>query len=142
MSTTPADAGAAVPQSQKGTWTSFVKSLASWSGDLSSMTAPPFILSPVSLTEFPAYWSERPGLFAAIADGKTEADRATAVLKWFISTLKGQYTSRNETMGSEKKPLNPVLGEYVASAVAFDRILNCGITKALLRLLARQERTW
>lgn len=28
-------------------------SLASFSGDLSSMTAPPFILSPVSLTEFP-----------------------------------------------------------------------------------------
>ncbi|KAJ7279050.1 hypothetical protein C8J57DRAFT_1221838 [Mycena rebaudengoi] len=27
------------------------------------------------------------------------------------STLKGQYTSRNEGMGSEKKPLNPVLGE-------------------------------
>jgi len=75
------------------------------------MTAPPFILSPVSLTEFPAYWSERPELFAAIADGKTEGDRAKAVLKWFISTLKGQYTSRNETMGSEKKPLNPVLGE-------------------------------
>ncbi|KAG8751714.1 Oxysterol binding protein [Ceratobasidium sp. 428] len=107
----PADAGAAVPQAQKGTWTSFVKSLASFSGDLSSMTAPPFILSPVSLTEFPAYWSERPELFAAIAAGKTEADRATAVLRWFISTLKGQYTSRNETMGSEKKPLNPVLGE-------------------------------
>ena len=107
----PADAGAAVPQAQKGTWTSFVKSLASFSGDLSSMTAPPFILSPVSLTEFPAYWSERPELFSAIADAKTEEDRAKAVLKWFISTLKGQYTSRNETMGSEKKPLNPVLGE-------------------------------
>jgi len=107
----PSDAAAAVPQAQKGTWTSFVKSLASFSGDLSSMTAPPFILSPVSLTEFPAYWSERPELFAAIADGKTEAERAKAVLKWFISTLKGQYTSRNETMGSEKKPLNPVLGE-------------------------------
>jgi hypothetical protein len=27
------------------------------------------------------------------------------------ATLKGQYTSRNEKMGSEKKPLNPVLGE-------------------------------
>ncbi|KAF8596933.1 Oxysterol-binding protein [Ceratobasidium sp. AG-I] len=105
MSATPSDAGAAVPQAQKSTC------LASFSGDLSSMTAPPFILSPVSLTEFPAYWSERPELFAAIADGKTEADRAKAVLKWFISTLKGQYTSRNETMGSEKKPLNPVLGE-------------------------------
>ncbi|CAE6475086.1 unnamed protein product [Rhizoctonia solani] len=107
----PSDAGAAVPQAQKSTWTSFVKSLASFTGDLSSLTAPPFILSPVSLTEFPAYWSERPELFSAIADGKTELDRAKAVLKWFISTLKSQYTSRNETMGSEKKPLNPVLGE-------------------------------
>ncbi|KAJ1300679.1 hypothetical protein OPQ81_002326 [Rhizoctonia solani] len=107
----PNDAAAAVPQAQKGTWTSFVKSLASFTGDLSSLTAPPFILSPVSLTEFPAYWSERPELFSAIADAKTEADRAKAVLKWFISTLKSQYTSRNETMGSEKKPLNPVLGE-------------------------------
>ncbi|KAF4568376.1 Oxysterol binding protein [Pleurotus pulmonarius] len=75
------------------------------------MTAPPFILSPVSLTEFPAYWCERPELFAAIADAKSDEDRALAVLKWFISTLKGQYTSRNDTMGSEKKPLNPVLGE-------------------------------
>jgi hypothetical protein len=63
------------------------------------------------LTEFPAYWCERPELFSAIADQKTEEDRTLAVVKWFISTLKGQYTSRNESMGSEKKPLNPVLGE-------------------------------
>ncbi|KAL4256184.1 OSBP family protein [Pleurotus pulmonarius] len=104
-------AGEAVPASQRGSWTSFLKSIASFSGDLSSMTAPPFILSPVSLTEFPAYWCERPELFAAIADAKSDEDRALAVLKWFISTLKGQYTSRNDTMGSEKKPLNPVLGE-------------------------------
>ncbi|KAG1740144.1 uncharacterized protein EDB91DRAFT_1133189 [Suillus paluster] len=104
-------AGEAVPAAQKGSWTSFLKSLAGFTGDLSAMTAPPFILSPTSLTEFPAYWCERPELFAAIADGKTEQARALAVLKWFISTLKGQYTSRNESMGSEKKPLNPVLGE-------------------------------
>ncbi|KAH7882179.1 hypothetical protein F5I97DRAFT_1913014 [Phlebopus sp. FC_14] len=96
---------------QKGSWTSFLKSLAGFTGDLSAMTAPPFILSPTSLTEFPAYWCERPELFAIIPDGKTEEDRALAVLRWFISTLKGQYTSRNESMGSEKKPLNPVLGE-------------------------------
>jgi len=75
------------------------------------MTAPPFILSPVSLTEFPAYWCERPELFAEIAKGTTPEERALSVLKWFISTLKGQYTSRNESMGSEKKPLNPALGE-------------------------------
>ncbi|KAG2072030.1 Oxysterol-binding protein [Suillus decipiens] len=103
--------GEAVPAAQKSSWTTFLKSLAGFTGDLSAMTAPPFILSPTSLTEFPAYWCERPELFAAIADGKTEQARALAVLKWFISTLKGQYTSRNESMGSEKKPLNPVLGE-------------------------------
>jgi hypothetical protein len=78
-------------------------SIASFSGDLSSLTAPPFILSPVSLTEFPAYWCERPELFAAIADARDSEDRALRVLRWFISTLKGQYTSRNESMGSEKK---------------------------------------
>lgn len=103
--------GDGVPASQKSTWTQFIKSIANFSGDLSSLTAPPFILSPVSLTEFPAYWCERPELFAAISQGKTPEDRARRVLQWFISTLKGQYTSRNETMGSEKKPLNPVLGE-------------------------------
>ncbi|CAG7851201.1 Protein KES1 [Serendipita indica DSM 11827] len=103
--------GGAVPANQKSGWASFVKSIASFSGDLYSMTAPPFILSPVSLTEFPAYWLERPELFAAISDGVDAEDRALRVLKWFIATLKGQYTSRNEKMGSEKKPLNPVLGE-------------------------------
>jgi len=59
-------------------------SIASFSGDLSSLTAPPFILSPVSLTEFPAYWCERPDLFAAIADAKPGAERHHAVLRWFI----------------------------------------------------------
>ncbi|KAJ7353619.1 hypothetical protein DFH08DRAFT_857338 [Mycena albidolilacea] len=103
--------GDAVPVAQRGSWSSFLKSIASMSGDLSSLTAPPFILSPISLTEYPAYWCERPELFAAIADGKTSEERALAVLKWFISTLKGQYTTRNESAGSEKKPLNPALGE-------------------------------
>jgi len=104
-------AGEAVPVAQRGSWTSFLKSIASFSGDLSSLTAPPFILSPTSLTEFPAYWCERPDLFAAIANAKDGESRALAVLRWFVSTLKDQYTSRNESMGSEKKPLNPVLGE-------------------------------
>ncbi|KIK09482.1 hypothetical protein K443DRAFT_629 [Laccaria amethystina LaAM-08-1] len=44
-------------------------------------------------------------------DAKDGEDRALAVLNWFISTLKDQYTFRNESMGSEKKSLNPVLGE-------------------------------
>lgn len=37
--------------------------------------------------------------------------RVIAVTRWFISTLRSQYCSRNESMGSEKKPLNPFLGE-------------------------------
>ena len=75
------------------------------------MTAPPFILSSTSLTEYSAYWAEHPNLFVAPA---TEADpekRALAVLKWFISTLHQQYCTRSEKLGSEKKPLNPFLGE-------------------------------
>jgi len=100
-----------VPAGQRGSWASFLKSIASVSGDLSSLTAPPFILSPTSLTEFPAYWCERPQLFADIAGHKNDEERFLAIVKWFIATLKGQYTSRNESMGSEKKPLNPVLGE-------------------------------
>lgn len=109
-------------------WTSFLKSIASFNGDISSLTAPPFILSPTSLSEFSQYWAEHPDLFLEPsfingdnfqekckdmdADVKcAEIARMLAVTKWFISTLKSQYCSRNESMGSEKKPLNPFLGE-------------------------------
>ncbi|WFD46249.1 hypothetical protein GLX27_000881 [Malassezia furfur] len=50
-------------------------------------------------------------MFLAIAQAKSPEERMVAVVRWFIGTLKGQYTSRNTSMGSEKKPLNPVLGE-------------------------------
>lgn len=102
------------------TWTSFLKSIASFKGgDLSTLTAPPFILSPTSLSEYSQYWAEHPDLFLAPSfidkpdsDGTSpELLRMLAVTKWFISTLKSQYCSRNESMGSEKKPLNPFLGE-------------------------------
>ncbi|ONH66154.1 Protein KES1 [Cyberlindnera fabianii] len=104
-------------------WTSFLKSIASYNGDLSSLTAPPFILSPTSLVEYSQFWGEHPDLLIApnfIGDAKSydgpDADeiaqeRIIAVTKWFISTLRSQYCSRNESMGSEKKPLNPFLGE-------------------------------
>ncbi|WLF77270.1 Oxysterol-binding protein 4 [Lodderomyces elongisporus] len=106
-----------------GSWTSFLKSIASFNGDLSSLTAPPFILSPTSLVEYSQYWAEHPDLLLAPTKLVTTEDagkdtieamtlkRMIAVTKWFISTLKSQYCSRNESMGSEKKPLNPFLGE-------------------------------
>jgi oxysterol-binding protein-related protein 9/10/11 len=75
------------------------------------LTAPPFILSATSLTEFSGYWCEHPSVFAAPAKEKDPAKRALAVLKWFLTTLKQQYASRSEQYGNEKKPLNPFLGE-------------------------------
>ncbi|KAK8121247.1 hypothetical protein PG999_005367 [Apiospora kogelbergensis] len=99
------------PQASGATWTSFIKSIASFNGDLSSLTAPPFILSSTSLTEFSSYWCEHPTIFAAPAKEKDPAKRALLVLKWFLTTLKQQYASRSEQYGNEKKPLNPFLGE-------------------------------
>ncbi|KAI9690107.1 MAG: Oxysterol binding protein [Bogoriella megaspora] len=101
----------AVPSQSKGSWSSFLRSIASFNGDLSTMTAPPFILSSTSLVEYSSYWAEHPKLFVAPAAEKDPQKRALLVLKWFLSTLKQQYSSRNEKLGSEKKPLNPFLGE-------------------------------
>jgi hypothetical protein len=92
-------------------WSSFLKSIASFNGDLSSLTAPPFILSSQSLTEFSSYWATHPTLLVAPAHEKDPAKRSLLVLKWFLSTLKHQYASRSEQFGNEKKPLNPFLGE-------------------------------
>ena len=75
------------------------------------MTAPPFILSSTSLVEYSSYWAEHPSLFVAPAAEKDPQKRALLVLKWFLSTLKQQYSSRSDRLGSEKKPLNPFLGE-------------------------------
>ncbi|KAI0171959.1 Oxysterol-binding protein [Hypoxylon sp. FL1284] len=99
------------PQAAGSSWTSFLKSIASFNGDLSSLTAPPFILSSTSLTEFSSYWAEHPSVFAAPAKETDPAKRALLVLKWFLTTLKQQYASRSEQYGNEKKPLNPFLGE-------------------------------
>ncbi|TGJ81051.1 hypothetical protein E0Z10_g7698 [Xylaria hypoxylon] len=99
------------PQATGSSWTSFLKSIASFNGDLSSLTAPPFILSSTSLTEFSSYWGEHPSVFAAPAKEEDPARRALLVLKWFLTTLKQQYASRSEQYGNEKKPLNPFLGE-------------------------------
>ncbi|KAI5850357.1 hypothetical protein DFP73DRAFT_539088 [Morchella snyderi] len=108
---TSREEGSDVPQAAKSSWGPFLKSIASFNGDLASLTAPPFILSVTSLTEYSGYWAEHPEIFVAPAQEKDPQKRALAVLKWFLSTLKQQYSSRNEKLGSEKKPLNPFLGE-------------------------------
>ncbi|KAG0238948.1 glycerol ethanol, ferric requiring protein [Mortierella sp. GBA43] len=105
------NAPAEIPAEQKDSFRSFIATLAQFSGDLSSLTCPSFLLSSVSLLEYSQYWGDHPKLFSAIPTGKTPEDRLLNVLRWFISTLYGSYTSRSTAVGMERKPYNPVLGE-------------------------------
>ncbi|KAJ5918817.1 hypothetical protein N7454_009961 [Penicillium verhagenii] len=100
----PKEPQSAVPAHSKGSWTSFLKIFL-------PLTAPPFILSSTSLVEYSAYWAEHPAVFVAPAKESDPEKRALLVLKWFLTTLHQQYCSRSEKLGSEKKPLNPFLGE-------------------------------
>ena len=101
------------------------QSIATISGDLSNITAPPFVLADKSTTEFPRYWIEHPDLFCAPAEKDKPEDRILAVLKWFLASLKGQqYAGRNPSDGV-KKPLNAFLGEiFVGSCGTPDNETN------------------
>jgi oxysterol-binding protein-related protein 9/10/11 len=89
----------------------FLASIASVRGDLSNITAPPFVLDTRSVVELPASWAERPSLFVAPSASPDPAKRALLVLRWFLSSLKNQqYGGRSEEEGV-RKPLNAFLGE-------------------------------
>lgn len=92
------------------------QSIATIRGDLSNITAPPFVLATKSAVEFPAYWAEHPTIFVAPAVEPDPQRRALLVLKWFLAALKQQqYAGRDEKDGV-KKPLNAFLGElFLAS---------------------------
>jgi oxysterol-binding protein-related protein 9/10/11 len=55
------------------------------------------------------YWAERPELFIAPTKEPDPAKRALLVLRWFLSTLRQQYSHRPDR--KKGKPLNPFLGE-------------------------------
>lgn len=55
------------------------------------------------------YWAERPDIFIAPAKESDPAKRALLVLRWFLSTLRQQYSHRSDRR--KGKPLNPFLGE-------------------------------
>ncbi|KAI1735530.1 hypothetical protein F4680DRAFT_301232 [Xylaria scruposa] len=99
-------------QHSKSSWLQFIKSIAACKGDLTTLTAPPFLLAPQSMVEYSAYWAEYPSLFVAPASEERAEERSLLVLKWFLSTLSDQHASKDEN-GKRKrmKPLNPFLGE-------------------------------
>jgi hypothetical protein len=92
------------------------QSIATIRGDLSNITAPPFVLATKSTVEYPASWAEHPAIFVAPAAEPDPQRRALLVLKWFLAALKQQqYAGRDEKDGV-KKPLNAFLGElFLAS---------------------------
>lgn len=96
---------------QQSSLKQFLASIATIKGDLSNITAPPFVLADKSTTEFPRYWIEHPDLFVAPAQEGDPAKRILAVLKWFLASLKAQQYAGREPKDGVKKPLNAFLGE-------------------------------
>ncbi|KAF2799020.1 Oxysterol-binding protein [Melanomma pulvis-pyrius CBS 109.77] len=97
--------------SNRSTLREFLASIATIQGDLSNITAPPFVLAEHSTVELPQYWADHPSWFVAPALASTAEQRALLVLKWFLGSLKNQqYAGRKEEDGV-KKPLNAFLGE-------------------------------
>ena len=87
----------------------FLSYLATIKGDLSSITAPPFVLAPKSAIEIPSAWASRHELFLQPAAEPDAAQRALLLAKNYICSLKQLVGQGSETTG--KKPLNPFLGE-------------------------------
>lgn len=89
----------------------FLTSIATISGDLSNITAPPFVLSEKSTVEIPQYWADHQSLFVSQSKEEAPEKRALSVLRYFLCTLRNQqYAGRPEADGV-KKPLNAFLGE-------------------------------
>jgi hypothetical protein len=89
----------------------FLGSVATVSGDLSNITAPPFVLGENSTVEIPQYWADHPTLFVSQAAEEDPERRALSVLKYFIGTLRNQQYSGRQEKDGVKKPLNAFLGE-------------------------------
>jgi len=49
-----------MPTQETQNWASYLKSLANFRGNIGSLTAPSFIISGTSLTEYSAYWVPSP----------------------------------------------------------------------------------
>lgn len=87
----------------------FLAYLATVKGDLSNITAPPFVLASKSAIEIPSAWSCHHSLFLAPASEPDPTTRALLVVKNFLVSLR-QIVS-DGTDDAAKKPLNPFLGE-------------------------------
>ncbi|EHY55677.1 hypothetical protein HRR83_007892 [Exophiala dermatitidis] len=117
----------------------FVASVAVIRGDLSNITAPPFVLDTKSAVELPAFWAERPAVFVAPASSDDPAERAVLVLKWFLASLRNQQYAGRRADEGVKKPLNAFLGELFLATWNSDAAARSGPTRlGTTRLVSEQ----
>ena len=83
--------------------------LASVKGDLSNITAPPFVLASKSAIETPSCWASRHKLFLQPTTEPDPERRVLLVTKNYLCSLK--QLASGDLDGTVKKPLNPFLGE-------------------------------
>lgn len=112
-------AGEHVSAEDKSSFYSFIKTVASFTGDLSQLTCPGFLLCGNSILEYCSHYGDHPKLFNNIAACDNSLDRTVAVARWFLSSLYGSFRSRcKDTF--EKKPYNPILGERFICSIEED----------------------
>lgn len=95
-----------------------VSQISSVKGDLSNISAPPFILAPKSAIEIPSCWASRHSLFLAPSREDSPEKRALLVAKNYVCSLKEFVGEGSES--AAKKPLNPFLGELFMGAFKGD----------------------
>ncbi|KAJ1501119.1 Oxysterol binding protein, partial [Coelomomyces lativittatus] len=118
------EATSVVSSQHRSQFHQFLSSLASFTGDLSQLTCPSFLLSGVSLLEYCVHWCDHPDLFMSIPLIQSPLERILQITKWFLSTLYGAYHSRCKD-GTEKKPYNPILGERFKCSWSNELRLTC-----------------
>lgn len=95
----------------RSTLKDFLGTIATMSGDLSNITAPPFVLDTRSVIEIPSFWAENPAIFVSPAKSDDPLQRSLLVLRSFLSGLRSQCYMGHSPEHGVKKPLNAFLGE-------------------------------
>ncbi|KCV69940.1 hypothetical protein H696_03405 [Fonticula alba] len=100
-----------VPTSQKGSFTTFLKTIASTTADLSTLSCPAFLLEGISVLEHTTSYMMVPELLFNINKESDPVARMRAVVAWWITNVYQSYGAPFAGGSSVKKPYNPVLGE-------------------------------
>lgn len=93
-----------VPPAEAQSWPAYLKSLANFRGNIGSLSAPSFIISGTSLTEYSAYWVSSPILSSTLIDYR-------------LNILNCLHKYKRQRLPNKElwKSLNGSSGHYVAN---------------------------